>query len=195
MFSSGIIAVVGSRSLSASGLSLVSSVVSSLSLSGCSFSVGCCVGADEAALSALSGAPRPSGSVVLSAFGPGGEGACSLSAVSGVSVWASAGGSVSWWAGGGASVPLSARLSSRTRAVVSAASSGVVAFFSSPGSVGSLLACREAGRRSLPVVAFACGFAGAPESLGSGEWSPVSFLVEGGSVPAFQWVPAQQGLF
>ncbi len=102
---------------------------------------------------------------VLSAFGPGGQGAGPASAVGPVLAFARAGGSVSWWCGGGASVPLGARLHKRTRAVVGAADAGLVAFFSSPSSRGTLLACRTA------VAAWS---AGAGVSAGF-SWSLVAF--------------------
>lgn len=190
MFSSGgVVAIAGSRSVSSAGASVVSRVVRELVASGCSLSVGCCVGVDVAALSAVPVAALR----VFAAFGPGGAGACQWSAVGPVSAFAAQGGSVVWWAGGGCSVPLAARLAARTRAVVSAASSGVVVFFASPASRGSALACRFAAGHGLPVLAFPLGFpGGALPALGAGAWSPAggAGLWSG----AWRWVPAQQGL-
>lgn len=189
MFSSGVVAVAGSRSLSVSGSAVVARVARELVASGCSLSVGCCVGVDVAALSAV----PVTALRVFAAFGPGGAGACQWSAVAPVSAVAAQGGSVVWWAGGGCSVPLAARLAARTRAVVSAASSGVVAFFASPASRGSALACRFAAGHALPVVAFPLGFpGGALPVLGAGAWAPVSGA--GVWAAAWRWVPAQQGL-
>ena len=98
---------------------------------------------------------------------------------------------VSWLAGGSLAVPLPARLSARTRAVVGSASVCAVVFFASPSSRGSFLAARAAVARGLPVFAFACGFD--PELLpllgSGGSWSvfPISGdLFSGG----FEWSPA-----
>ncbi len=154
MFSSGVVAVAGSRSLPWGGAALVAEAAGFLAASGCSFVVGCCVGADAAALSAV----PPSRVRVLCAFGPAGEGAGSASAVVPVRAFSSAGGSVAWWAGGNSAVPLFARLAQRTRAVVWAASSALVVFPSSPSSRGSWLAAGLAAQRCLPVVAFPLGF-------------------------------------
>lgn len=195
----GLVAVAGSRSLSSAFAPLVGSVVSSVVRSGRGVSVGCCVGADAFALAALaslplSALPFTSRPVCFAAFGVGGVGSCSLSAVSAVSAFAASGGSVSWWSGGGSSVALPSRLSARTGAVVGAASVSCVVFFSSPSSVGSLLACRLAVGRGLPVFAFPCGFCGsALPSLGSGSWVAV-----GGSgvwSSAFRWASSQVSLF
>ncbi len=189
----GVVAFAGSRSLGAAFAPLVSSAVGSVLRSGRSVSVGCCVGADVAVLSALCAASPRSG-LCFAAFGAGGVGSCSLSAVSAVSGFAAAGGSVSWWSGGGSSVALPVRLSARTSAVVAAASVSCVVFFSSPASVGSLLACRLAVGRGLPVFAFPCGFAGSLlPSLGAGSWVCV-----GGSgvwAGSFRWVSSQCFLF
>lgn len=193
---SGVVAFAGSRGLPPSFSPLVSSVVSSVVRSGRSVSVGCCVGLDSFVLSSLAllVPPLRGGSCCFSAFGSGGVGSCSLSAVSAVSAFSNAGGSVAWWAGGGSGVALPARLSARTSAVVSSASVSAVVFFSSPSSVGSALACRLAVARGLPVFAFACGFLGsALPSLGSGSWVSV-----GGSglwAGAWRWVSSQSSLF
>jgi len=190
---SGVVAFAGSRSLGAAFAPLVGSAVGSVLRSGRSVSVGCCVGADAAVLSALCAASPRSGSC-FAAFGSGGVGSCALSAVGAVSSFAAAGGSVSWWAGGAASVALPARLSARTGAVVAAASVSAVLFFSSPASVGSLLAARLAAERGLPVFAFPCGFCGSLlPSLGAGSWVCV-----GGSGVwslSFRWVSSQVFLF
>ena len=185
--------VCGSRSVSASARQLVGQVVSGLLSEGCSLVVGCATGADEAALSAALSAGCVSQVRVFAAFGPGGPGACRWSAVSTVARFVEAGGQVSWWAGGKASVPLSVRLPRRTRVAV-AASSCLVAFFSSPGSRGSRLACRSAVRNGKPVVALPLGFPGAKlPNLGAGEWQPSGKA--GIWANAWRWVPGQEGLF
>lgn len=167
----GVVAVAGSRALPASGASLVVSVASDLVAVGSSLVVGCCSGADAALLSAVPGSVPPSLVRCMAAFGPGGVGAGPASAVAQVAKFAQVGGAVQWWAGGCAASPLRARLAARTRAVVCLASAGLVVFFASPTSRGSLLACRCALSRGLPVVAFAVGFSAEklPE-LGAGFW-------------------------
>lgn len=165
-----VVAVAGSRSLPAGGGQLVGSVARQLVAAGCSLVVGCCAGADAAAVSAV----PPASVRVLAAFGPSGAGtAGKASAVAVVQSFAAAGGAVSWWAGGGPGVPLSARLAARTRAVVAQASASLVVFFASPVSRGSALAARSAVARGLPVVAFPLGFpASQLPSLGPGCWVP-----------------------
>lgn len=162
-----VVAVAGSRSVPESGGSAVARSCFALAAAGAVVSVGCCVGIDEFVISYY-----PAGALrVSAAFGPDGAGAGRFSAVHKVS-WAKLNGSrVEWWAGGGASVPLPARLSARTAAVVCAANAGAVVFFTSPHSRGSLLAAYSATLRSLPVVAFALGFDPLQlPALGAGEW-------------------------
>lgn len=185
-----VVAVCGSRSLPVGGATLVGQVVGSLLAAGRSLVVGCCVGADAAALAVC---PASGPVSVLAAFGPGGEGAGPWSAVPVVRAFARAGGAVSWWAGGPAAVPLAVRLRSRTEAVAKAGSGGVVAFLASPASVGSLVACRAAARLGRPVAVFPLGFAGeALPLLGPGRWEPVG----GSGVWAEAWVWAPEaGLF
>jgi hypothetical protein len=186
---SGVVAFAGSRSLPSAFSPLVGRVVRSVVASGRSVSVGCCVGADQFALTAL---PAGSGSC-FAAFGPGGVGACSVSAVPAVSAFAVSGGVVSWLAGGPSSVALPVRLAVRTGAVVSAATVSAVVFFGSPLSAGSALACRLAVGRGLSVFAFPCGFAGsALPLLGAGSWVAVGGA--GVWASAFRWVSAQVSL-
>lgn len=185
----GVVAVAGSRALPASASALIVRVVSDLAASGASFVVGCCVGVDAALLAAVPGSVPPYLVRCLCAFGAGGVGSGGFSAVGQVSAFAGFGGAVSWWAGGSVAVPLYARLSVRTRAVIASASAGLVVFFSSPVSRGSLLACHCALARGLPVVVFPVGFAGsALPLLGAGAWVPVG----GGG---FGWVSGQSVLF
>ncbi|MBE0435237.1 MAG: hypothetical protein IBX56_05465 [Methylomicrobium sp.] len=186
----GVVAVAGSRALPASGSALVVRVVSDLAASGASFVVGCCSGADAALLSAVPGSLPPSLVRCLAAFGPGGVGSGPASAVDRVAKFAGSGGSVQWWAGGPASVPLRVRLAARTRAVVGSASAGLVVFFGSPSSRGSLLACRCAVARGLPMLAFPVGFsADRLPCLGAGFW------VSGGAFGGYFWVKNQKDIF
>jgi len=191
-----VVAFAGSRSLQPAFAPLVGSVVQSVVASGRSVAVGCCVGADAFALSALTALAPPlrGGSRCLCAFGAGGAGSCSLSAVSAVAAWSAAGGSVSWLAGGAASVPLSTRLSARTGAVVGSASVSAVVFFASPNSCGSFLAASLAVGRGLPVFAFACGFCPSLlPSLGAGSWVSAGGIGVWSS--AFVWQSSQLFLF
>ena len=180
----------GSRSLSASALPLVSSVVSAaLSGSSARLAVGCSVGADSLVLASVPFPSFPRVSV-FAAFGSGGRGACSLSAVPSVLAAARAGASVSWWAGGRVSVPLRLRLAGRSVALVRFLAqvhpSALVCFLSSRKSRGSLLACRFAARFGVSVFVFCVGFSPARlPRLGRGSWSQVQLA---GS-PAFQWQP------
>ena len=190
MFTGGVVAVAGSRSLPEGGAALVAEAARVLVGSGCSLVVGCCRGADAAVVSAV-----PVSSVrVLCAFGQAGEGAGSASAVGPVLAFASSGGAVAWWAGGGPSVPLFARLARRTRAVALSASSGLLLFPSSPESRGSWLAAELAVARGLPVVVVPLGFAPSLlPLLGAGRW--VRVKSSGVFAGAWRWVPGQGGLF
>lgn len=182
-----VVALAGSRSLSASGCAKVVEVTAGLLASGCSLVVGCCVGADETVLSACSAGLPVS---VLAAFGPGGEGAGPASAVGPVRAFARAGGPVTWWAGGRAAVPLRVRLAARTQAVACGGSGGLVAFFGSAVSRGTVLACRVAVGRGAPVAAFPLGFAGEElPALGPGAWVPLHGV--GLWAGAWYWLPAQ----
>ena len=184
------VAVAGSRHLPAAGSALVVRVASDLAASGASFVVGCCSGADAALLSAVPSFLPPSLVRCLAAFGPGGVGAGPASAVAQVSAFAAADGSVQWWAGGPASAPLRSRLADRTRAVIASANVGLAVFFGSPSSRGSLLACRCALARRLPVLAFPVGFSGSElPSLGDGFWVP------SGQFGGYFWIKNQYEIF
>ena len=162
-----------------------------LAAAGFRVAVGCAVGVDAAVLSAV---PGPSLSV-LAAFGPvappsrAAPGAWSGSAVAAVACAVAAGAVASWWSGGGPSVSLRARLGARTAAVVGAASAGALAFFGAPSSSpGSLLFCRLAAARGLPLFCFSP--AGAPPAVGAGAWRPLA-----GAAGWFAWAPGQGSLF
>jgi len=180
---SGAVALCGSRRLPPAGQALAGRAARGVLASGRPLVLGCCTGADAAALAAC---PPGSAVQVLAAFGPGGAGAGRHSAVAPVAAFAAAGGAVSWWAGGGSAVPLAWRLAARTRAVVRAGSGGLVAVFGSPGSRGSLLACRAAAAQGSPVLAFPVGFRGELlPVLGAGAWAPAGGV--GVWAGAWQW--------
>ena len=185
MFSSfASVGFCGSRSLPASARPLVTSVVSAV----CSGStvrsvqlvVGCSVGADALVLSSV---PRHmlSNLTVFAAFGFGGRGSCSLSAVPAVLAASRGGARIRWWAGGLPDVPLHQRLALRSVALVRflarhASSFGgliqrppsaLICFLSSPRSRGSLIACRRAARSGVTVFAFCVGFSPAIPLAGS----------------------------
>jgi predicted Rossmann fold nucleotide-binding protein DprA/Smf involved in DNA uptake len=191
--SSRVFAVAGGRSLSSEFAPLVSSVCSSLVASGASLVVGCASGCDSFVLSsALSGAFPLSSVRCFAAFSASGRGVLGVSAWVAVSSFSASGGSVVWASPGLLSLPVPARLASRTALVVGAASAGVVVFFASPSSRGSLLACSRALSRGLPVVAFPCGFSDGDQlpSLGAGAWVACP-LFDG----AFVWSPSAGSLF
>jgi hypothetical protein len=187
----GVVAVAGSRSAPPAVLSAAGAAGAALAAAGFRVAVGCAVGVDAAVLSA---APGPSLSV-FAAFGPVSPpgrvapGAWSGSAVTAVARALRAGAAVSWWSGGGPSVSLRARLGARTAAVVGAGSAGALAFFGSPASSpGSLLFCRLAAARGLPLFCFSP--TGAPPMVGAGAWRPLA-----GALSWFAWVPGQGSLF
>jgi hypothetical protein len=177
-------AVAGSRRLPPGGSAAVAAALAALGP--VPLAVGCCMGADGVVLGCV---PTPR-LRVFAAFGPDGQGACALSAVSAVCLVAATGAAVTWWAGGGPAVPLAARLARRTRAVMGAATSGLLLFPASPASRGSWLAARLAVAQGLPVVAVPLGFPpSALPALGPGRWA-ASPAFPGG----WAWRPAP-GLF
>lgn len=179
----------GSRSLSADAATLAGHAAVSLLRSGASLVLGCCQGADASALSAAVRAGYAGRVSVLGAFGPLGPsgawpaGACSASAVASVRAAVCAGATFQPWAGGSSSVPLSARLSGRTRAVAAAASAGAVVVLA-PGSRGALILARAVARRGLPVLALPVCGARLP-ALGAGRWVPAPGLL--GELGAFRF--------
>lgn len=163
---SGPVLVGGSRSLlpsSPAGLAC-SAFVSSLLAAGGLLHVGCATGADQAALSAAVRAVVACRSAsfqqvrAFAAFGPGGAGSFSGSAVAAVQAAARAGVPVSWLAGGLLSVPLVARLMARSLAALGGCSAAV---FFAPG-VGSLKVARAALRAGVPVLVACIGVPSAP---------------------------------
>ena len=142
-----VLAFAGPRQLPPGGQEIILSALAAHSRPGVRWALGCATGADAFALSVL--LPREIAGV-FAAFGPDGYGSCPVSSVSGVLAAAAAGVPVSWWAGGVPPVSLSARLAQRTRALVSSATSGLVAYLV-PGSKGTALAVSLARSRGLPV--------------------------------------------
>jgi len=190
--SESIVAFAGSRFLSPESCLLVGRVAGTVVKTRRSLSVGCCIGADAAVLSA----PNLRVGMIhcFSAFGPGGEGGDrSVSAIFTVSAFVSNGGEVYWLAGGPLSVPFRERLAARTAAVVGAATDACVVFFSTPKSPGTTLAASIAASRGLPLFAFPCGIS--PKQLpivSAGSWKQV-----GGSgiwAQSFRWSPDQSVL-
>jgi hypothetical protein len=190
MFSAGVVALAGSRSLSVSGSRLVASVVNELISCGCALVCGCATGADAAVIGSA-----PVGSLrVFAIFGHSGAGSAgSVSAVSVVQQFARRGGWVRWWSGGQRGL-LRVRLAARTSAVVSAATAGLVLFPASPSARGSWLAAKLAVSRGLPVVAFPLGFSPSLlPALGAGRWVAVG--APGVWASAWRWVHGQENLF
>ena len=177
----------GSRSLGPEASALASAAAAALLASGAELVVGCCKGADASALSAavdLRAANRVS---VLGAFGPLGPagrwpaGAGPASAVASVRAAVRAGATFQPWAGGPASLPISARLAARTRAVAAGAATGALVVLA-PRSRGSLILARAVARRGLPVLALPVCGAQLPE-LGA-RWVPASGVL--GALGAWQ---------
>lgn len=179
----------GSRSLGPEASALASAAAAALLQGGAGLVVGCCKGADASALSAAVGAGLANRVSVLGAFGPLGPagrwpaGACPASAVASVRAAVRAGAAYRPWAGGSPSVPLSARLSGRTRAVAAAASAGALVVLA-PGSRGALILARAVARRGLPVLALPVCGAQLP-ALGAGRWVPASGAL--GQLGAFRF--------
>lgn len=183
-FGHGLVAVGGSRQLGTAGQAVLADLAVAIAGSGRSVGVGCCIGADAAVITALSGSQTL---YVFAAFGPvsppwaarhhSAPGAWSGSALAAVATAVAAGSRVHWWAGGDVTVPLAARLSQRTRTLARAAAGGALIAFASPGclAVGSLLLARQVACRGLPVIGLAHGFSPALlPLLGAGQWSPVA---------------------
>ncbi len=186
----GVVAVAGSRILSASGSALVVRITSEFAVLGYSFVVGCCSGADAALLSAVPGSIPPSMVRCFAAFGSNSIGAAPSSEIDQVFSFSGVGGSVTWLAGGSVSLPLWVRLANRTKRVINSANAGLLIFFSSPRSRGSLLACRCAISRGLPILAFPVGFSSSElPVLGSGSWVPSM------DINSYFWVNNQQDIF
>jgi hypothetical protein len=173
-----LVAFAGSRSLPPSWAPRVLACVRSVHQAGRSITTGCCTGLDALVVgSALSLSAAPA----LTVFSIGtSEGAGfwrfsqSLSLLSQVP---QCGGLVLWSAGGGLDLPLSARLSRRTRALIASASrfgpgSGVVCFFRTSESRGTFLAARCGAQAGLPVLAFAPPGVVLPALAPGGAWVP-----------------------
>jgi hypothetical protein len=194
----GCVALCGSRSFSGEYVPLVRRVVAELFRAHRSLAVGCCRGADAAALLAALPLARQHGPAhspvleVFAAFGPSAEGAWSQSAVPSVCAASalavspghgqSAPVCVRWLSGGPASVPLRRRLAARSAVMVrfvasQGPGSGLVVFLGPGHSPGSWLTIRLALRARLPVVVFPCG-------------CDVSSFP-----PGISWVPAGSGLW
>ncbi len=180
----------GSRSLGPHASALASKAAAHLLLGGAELVMGCCTGADASALSAAVSAGLANRVSVLGAFGPLGPpgrwpaGACPASAVATVRAAVRGGATFHPWAGGPASVPLSARLSARTRAVAAAASAGAFVVLA-PKSRGALILARAVARRGLPVLALPVCGAQLPDLSGC-RWAPVSGVL--GQLGAYRLV-------
>ena len=186
----GIVAVAGSRNISASGSALIVQITSALAADGFSFVVGCCSGADAALLSAVPGLIPPSIVQCLAAFNADGLGLAPSSAFDQVVKFSCSGGYVEWLAGGSLSVLPWVRLANRTKQVVNSANAGLLVFFGSPRSRGSLLACRCAISRGIPIVAFPMGFSSTElPNLGVGYW------VKNTNNKGYLWARNQQDIF
>lgn len=151
-----------------------------------SVAVGCSIGADALALAACQAVGIPV--QIYAAWGEGGAGACSVSAVRQVCAAAAAGVPVVWWAGGGANVPLRARLARRSVACINGTG---LAVWLAPGS-GSLAAAARSVSSSpgRPVWSLCCP---CPPTLPgcAGAWEAAVLF----GFPAWHWLSFQAGLF
>jgi len=180
------VALGGSRVWPASGpaSSLPGAVALALARSG-PLAVGCCVGACASALSAVVVLGSVRRLCVVAAFGPGGAGSCSLSAVGPVAAAVRAGASVAWWAGGGPAVPLSARLARRAAVLGASGAGGLVAFVAVSGSRGLALELAAAARADAPAALAFCLPAATPPAAPRGwVWSPASPALVAALAPA-----------
>jgi hypothetical protein len=190
----------GSRSLAAAWSPLVRRVVGACVAAGVpAFAVGCAVGGDALALSALvsSGAAARVSvfcvgeAVVASSGAVSASGFWSGSAVAGVVSAVAAGAAPVWWAGGGPAVPLQERLAVRSRVCCAPGGSPVAVgcwFLASPLSVGSLGAARALAAAGGSVVVFCCGWESSllPALLPGGGWVAV---LGGPFAGGFVWAP------
>ncbi len=175
-----ILAIGGSRRLSAAGQAAVRLVTSSLLHLGASIVVGCATGADATVITTASKARAGRRLSVLCAFGPpasvrgatGWLGAGSASSPWSVARAQAAGARVQFWAGGGADLACPSRLANRTRAVARACTHGGVVIVDGPVGPGSLLLARSLAARGLPVwvVPVAGRYGTQPQPPGSWVW-------------------------
>jgi hypothetical protein len=172
--------------------SSVAPVVTAVLRSGSSVSVGCATGADALVVGCVVGSGQTRRLSVAAAFGPGGVGAWSCSAVAVVATAARAGAQVSWWAGGPVAVPLRARLLRRSLAGLVGAFAACF-FLAAPSSPGSLRVAAAAAGSGLPVFAF-CVSSPVPLAGLVGAWVRSSFfgLSAAGGLPCWAWSPAAQ---
>jgi hypothetical protein len=172
----GVVAVGGSRLLSPEGQRQLATVAAAVVASGRSLAVGCCVGADAAVISALSGSPNIH---IYAAFGPEPDspGSWVCSAVSTVSRAVAAGSPGSWWVGGRGHLPYKHRLAQRTLVVARLGVGGCLVGFGRFGPhKGSLLLASACACRGYPVVGLADGFAVADlPLLGKGRWFSLGY--------------------
>lgn len=169
-----IVGFTGSRSLRGKRFAeLVERVVRAVAGNDRYVVVGCAVGADQFVLdAALRADNHPE---IFAAFGPEGVGSWKASNVLGVLDAADRPGvRVTWWAGGGRDVPLGARLTRRSAAMVrrvaeSGTGRGLIAFLApneSPGTIGTMLAAIRLG---VPVICFPIDGANLPR-IDNGHW-------------------------
>ena len=167
--------VGGGRAASPRALAAAGRFARALVSGGYRLHVGCAAGIDAAALcGALALGGRYSSLFphlhAFSAFDEQGQGSWRSSAVQVVMAAARAGALVHWLAGGGLSVPLVARLMSRSIAAL--AGCGLAVFFH-PGP-GSLKVARAALKAGIPVLVWRIGWPAPPVLAVAAV--PVSFL-------------------
>jgi hypothetical protein len=204
-----LVGFAGSRNLGTEWRPLVAKVVETTAKNGRGIAVGCCVGADALTLRACFNDDwglRVPHLRVFAAFGPDGDGDWVGSATKLVQQVASfpqasssAGNGrrivVNWWAGGGSEVHLVKRLKARTRAMLKAVIAsgeghGLIAFVTGgpAKSPGTWAAIRQANKKDVPVVVFACGCSEEDfPTLGEGQWVRAG---NGVWAAGWRWIPA-----
>lgn len=182
----------GSRQPGLEASGLISEVLKEVLMAASAVHVGCCVGVDAMVLSSVIQARAFSSCQVFSAFGPDGQGSCSVSAIDLVSRFHENGGLVHWFSGGSCNTRLSFRLAGRTKALVHSVSS-LFAFVgtSKTNRSGTWLAIKLAQARGLSVIVFPVRSFSFP-SLGQGHWEIAG---DGVWAKGFKWVSNQMGLF
>lgn len=194
-------AVGGPRRLNTAGVRAAEAAALALLASGARLAVGCCTGADAAAITAAVQAAQAEQLHVRCAFGPvprcpsSAPGTCRWSAPGAVALAERYGAQVQPWAGGPAELPPAARLHRRTEAVAAAATAGALVLLH-PRSTGAALLARTVARRGLPVLALplGCRAEALPALDSSGRWEPAGRVGTLALPGALCWRAAQAAL-
>lgn len=186
-----IIAIGGSRRLSAAGQYAARLITQNLLSMGASLVCGCATGTDAAVVIAASKAHAGRRLSVLCAFGPpasvrgatGWLGVGSASSPWSVARAGAAGARIQYWAGGGVDLPYPQRLANRTRAVARACTHGGIVLVDGLMGPGSGLLVSSLAARGLPVwvVPVAGRYGTQPSLPGSWVWCHPDGLADMGA--------------